>query len=175
METDYNFDEELQTNVLDTELATIAKGIVNLESTMADIKSAVAACKKQMNDKMDFGNPGAVYQDAYVNVKTGHRKEVKADIVSWTSTLAAHQELKAILEPMLDGRNIYIRKVQNGEHGDKLVNFRLSDNDVIWHAFFREDGSVYITDSDKIDSPRNAEKYLTAKSVKWKKLCRLDE
>ena len=46
---------------------------------------------------MDFGNLGAVYHDTYVNVKTGHRKEVKADIVSWTSTLAAYQELEAVL------------------------------------------------------------------------------
>jgi len=48
------------------------------------------------------------------------------------------------------------------------MHYRFKDNDIIWKAFFLEDGSIMVTDSDLVEIPKDARRMLTSKKVKWK-------
>lgn len=117
----------------------------------------------------DIRNPGAYYHDAYTKVKAGKRKEIKAQIRSNALLLKSYREAEAVLVPLI-GDDIYVTKIQYGQKADTLVDYRHIGNDVYWSAYFTADGSIWITDSDKIVVPLDAEKTLTSKKVKWEKV-----
>ena len=114
----------------------------------------------------DIRNPGACYHDAYSKVKAGKRKEIKAQIRSNALLQKSYREAEAVLVPLI-GDDVYVTKIQYGQKADTLVDFRHIGNDVYWSAYFTADGSLWITDSDKIIFPLDAEKTLTSKKVKW--------
>lgn len=116
----------------------------------------------------DIRNPGAYYHDTYTKVKTGKRKEIKAQIRSDELLQKSYREAEAVLVPLI-GDDIYVTKIQYGQKADTLVDYRHIGNDVYWSAYFTADGSIWITDSDKIVVPLDAEKTLTSKKVKWEK------
>lgn len=117
----------------------------------------------------DIRNPGACYHDAYTKVKAGKRKEIKAQIRSSELLQKSYREAEAVLAPLI-GSDIYITKIQYGQNADTLVDYRHFGNDVYWSAYFTADGSIWITDSEKIIFPLDAEKTLTSKKVKWEKV-----
>ena len=117
----------------------------------------------------DIRNPGACYHDAYTTVKAGKRKEIKAQIRSYELIHRSFREAEAVLAPLVDS-DIYVTKIQYGQNADTLVDYRHIGNDVYWSAYFTADGSIWITDSDKIIFPLDAEKTLTSKRVKWEKV-----
>lgn len=117
----------------------------------------------------DIRNPGGYYHDAYTKIKAGKRKEIKALIRSNELLQKSYREAEAILAPLI-GADIYVTKIQYGQIADTLVDYRHLGNDVYWSAYFTADGSIWITDSDKIIFPIDAEKTLTSKKVKWEKM-----
>lgn len=117
----------------------------------------------------DIRNPGGYYHDAYTKIKAGKRKEIKALIRSNELLQKSYREAEAILAPLI-GADIYVTKIQYGQIADTLVDYRHLGNDIYWSAFFTADGSIWITDSDKIVVPLDAEKTLTSKKVKWEKV-----
>ena len=117
----------------------------------------------------DNRNPGACYHDAYTKIKAGKRKEIKAQIRSDELLQKSYREAGAILVPLI-GADINVTKIQYGQNSDTLVDYRHIGNDVYWSAYFPADGSIWITDSDKIVFPLDAEKTLTSKKVKWEKM-----
>ena len=114
----------------------------------------------------DIRNPGACYHDAYTTVKAGKRKEIKAQIRSNELIHKSYRKVEAVLAPLI-GDDIYVTKIQYGQKADTLVDYRHIGNDVYWSAYFTADGSIWVTDSDKIIFPFDAEKTLTSKRVKW--------
>jgi len=72
---------------------------------------------------------------------------------------------------LLDNRPLYVRQIEY-ELGTQcaLVTYRFKDNDVIRKAFFLEDGSIKVTDSDLVKKPYDARKMLTSRNVKWEKV-----
>ena len=117
----------------------------------------------------DIRNPGGYYHDAYTKIKAGKRKEIKALIRSNELLQKTYREAEAILAPLI-GDDIYVTKIQYGQIADTLVDYRHLGNDVYWSAYFTADGSIWITDSDKIVVPLDAEKTLTSKKAKWEKV-----
>ena len=117
----------------------------------------------------DIRNPGGYYHDAYTKIKAGKRKEIKALIRSNELLQKSYREAEAILAPLI-GADIYVTRIQHGQNADTLVDYRHRGNDIYWSAYFTADGSIWITDSDKIVVPLDAEKTLTSKKVKWEKV-----
>lgn len=117
----------------------------------------------------DVRNPGVYYHDAYSKVKAGKRKEVTARIKAQEIIVASYKEAESSLTPFV-GEDIYVTKIQYGQKADTLVDFRHTGNDIYWSAYFLDDGSIWITDSDNIVYPTDAEKMLTSKKVKWEKV-----
>ena len=117
----------------------------------------------------DIRNPGAYYHDAYTKIKAGKRKEIKAQIRSIELLQKSYREAEAVLVPLI-GDDIYVTKIQYGQKADTLVDYRHIGNDVYWSAYFTADGSIWITDSDNIVVPLDAEMTLTSKKVKWEKM-----
>lgn len=117
----------------------------------------------------DVRNPGWYYHDAYTKVRAGKRKEVRAQIRSRELQRKSYREAEAVLAPLV-GADIYVTKIQYGRNLDLLVDYRHRGNDVYWSAYIPADGSIWITDSDKIVVPLDAEKTLTSKKVKWEKI-----
>lgn len=117
----------------------------------------------------DIRNPGGYYHDAYTKIKAGRRKEIKALIRSNELLQKSYREAEAILAPLI-GADIYVTKIQYGQIADTLVDYRHLGNDIYWSAYFTADGSIWITDSDKIIFPLDAEKTLASKKAKWEKV-----
>lgn len=117
----------------------------------------------------DIRNPGAYYHDAYTKIKAGKRKEIKAQIRSIELLQKSYREAEAVLVPLI-GDDIYVTKIQYGQKADTLVDYRHIGNDIYWSAYFTADGCIWITDSEKIIFPLDAEKTLTSKKVKWEKV-----
>lgn len=67
--------------------------------------------------------------------------------------------------PMYLAHKLYLQST----YGD-IRNPGIMYNDVYWSAYFTADGSIWITDSEKIVVPLDAEKTLTSKKVKWEKV-----
>lgn len=72
---------------------------------------------------------------------------------------------------LLDNRPLYVRQIEYELWTQcALVTYRFKDNDVIKKAFFLEDGSIMVTDSDLVKKPYDARKMLTSRNVKWEKV-----
>lgn len=100
--------------------------------------------------------------------RTG-RCHTQAGIKDNRIRLSSYKSAEAILEPLV-GEDIYVTGIQYGRESDMLVDYRKIGNDVYWSAYFTADGSIWITDSEKIVVPLDAEKTLTSKKVKWEKV-----
>lgn len=120
--------------------------------------------------RLNFPRPGNNYDEVYMNVKAGHRKEVKASLKHINSQIDIFMAYRDTLATLVGSDNIYVTKRKYGKNSDLLIDFRYHNNDVIWSAYFLPDGSVWITDDNRIVLPQDAERYLTSKRVKWKKV-----
>lgn len=119
----------------------------------------------------DYVNPGWFYHETYEKVKNGERKSAKSEIKQEAAELAEYDKGRLAIEKLFEDKQFFVRNfAHNIEHGDTLVMFRCKDEDVIWKAYLNHKGSVFITDSDLVNTLYEARRYQYSKNVKWQKL-----
>lgn len=120
--------------------------------------------------RLNYPRPGNHYDETYMKIKAGNRKEAKTSLKDINSYIDSFMAYRDTLAPLLGNDKIYVTRKGYGKNNDLLIDFRYHNNEVIWTAYFLPDGSVWITDDDRIVYPQDAERYLTSKKVKWKKV-----
>ena len=115
--------------------------------------------------RLNYPNPGAGYSTAYRLIEAGERKQLKDEI-----RRSEHREHSYIahcdtLRQLLNDQSIFINRIQY-ENSERLIDYTDS-TDVIKAAYFRKDGSIRITDDQRISTMVDAR---NTKGVKWKKI-----
>jgi len=157
-------------------ISSILSGIALLAIGVATVlflnsPSYLAGRMYEIKRQEDYRNPGFFYHDTFNRVVSGERKAVKSEIKSAGKDLDIRQQTASMLEPMLDGRPIFVRRIERAsDEPEALVTFRYKDSDVIWKAYYCWDGAVYVTDSEKIKLLYDAKMYLNSKKVKWQRI-----
>ena len=109
--------------------------------------------------------PASGYHLAYQEVVAGNRKDAKARIKLSRSQEADFQLYADTLRSILKDSTIYINGIRYGEH-ERLVDYT-DRTDIIRSAHFRKEGSVRITDDQRMLSLEDAQK---RKDIKWKRV-----
>ena len=110
--------------------------------------------------------PQSGYHLAYQEAKAGKRKDAKARIKLSRLQEADFQLYADTLRSVLKDSTIYINGIRYGE-SERLVDYTDS-TDVIRSAHFRSDGSVRVTDDQRMLSLEDARNL----KIKWKKVRR---
>lgn len=108
--------------------------------------------------------PGSAYHLAYQEVKAGRRRDVKARIKLSKSQEADFQLYADTLRSVLKDSTIYINGIRYGKH-ERLVDYT-DRTATIKSAHFRKDGSIRITDDQRMLSLEDAR---TLK-LRWKRV-----
>ena len=108
--------------------------------------------------------PASGYHLAYQEAKAGRREDVKARIKLSRSQEADFQLYADTLRRILKDSTIYINGIRYGEY-ERLVDYT-DRTDVIKSAHFRKDGSVRITEDQRMLSLEDARNL----KLKWKKV-----
>ena len=108
--------------------------------------------------------PQSGYHLAYQEAKAGKRKDAKARIKLSRSQEADLQLYADTLRRVLKDSTIYINSIRYGKH-ERLVDY-IDCTDVIKSAHFRKDGSIRITDDQRMLSLEDARNL----KIKWKKV-----
>lgn len=108
--------------------------------------------------------PGSAYHLAYQEAKAGKRKDAKARIKLSRSQEADLQLYADTLRSVLKDSTIYINGIRYGKH-ERLVDYT-DRTDIIKSAHFRKDGSIRITDDQRMLSLEDARNL----KIKWKKV-----
>lgn len=108
--------------------------------------------------------PASGYHLAYQEAKAGRREDVKARIKLSRSQEADFQLYADTLRSILKDSTIYINGIRYGEY-ERLVDYT-DRTDVIKSAHFRKDGSVRITEDQRMLSLEDARNF----KLKWKKV-----
>ena len=108
--------------------------------------------------------PGSAYHLAYQEVKAGRRRDAKARINLSKSQEADFQLYADTLRSVLKDSTIYINGIRYGKH-ERLVDYT-DRTATIKSAHFRKDGSIRITDDQRMLSLEDAR---TLK-LRWKRV-----
>ena len=106
--------------------------------------------------------PGSEYHLAYQEVKAGKRKDAKARIKLSRSQEADFRFYADTLRSILKDSTIYINGIRYGEY-ERLIDYT-DRTDVIKSAHFRKDGSIRITDDQRMITLEDARR---RKDIKW--------
>ncbi len=108
--------------------------------------------------------PQSGYHLAYQEAKAGKRKDAKARIKLSKSQEADFQLYTDTLRSVLKDSTIYINGIRYDKH-DRLVDYT-DHTDIIKSAHFRKDGSIRITEDQRMLSLEDARNL----KIKWKKV-----
>ena len=115
--------------------------------------------------RLNYPNPGAGYTTAYRLVEAGERKQLKDEIRRSEHRERSYIAHRDTLRQLLNDPSIFINRIQY-ENSERLIDYTDS-TDIIKTAHFRKDGSVRITDDQRISTMADAR---NTKGVKWKKI-----
>ena len=112
--------------------------------------------------RLNYPNPGAGYSTAYRLIEAGERKLLKDEIRRSEHRERSYIAHRDILRQLLNDPSIFINRIQY-ENSERLIDYTDS-TDVIKTAYFRKDGSIRITDDQRISTMADA---LNTKGIKW--------
>ena len=112
--------------------------------------------------RLNYPNPGAGYSTAYRLIEAGERKLLKDEIRRSEHRERSYIAHRDILRQLLNDPSIFINRIQH-ENSERLIDYTDS-TDVIKTAYFRKDGSIRITDDQRISTMADA---LNTKGIKW--------
>ena len=115
--------------------------------------------------RLNYPNPGAGYTTAYRLVEAGERKQLKDDIRRSEHRERSYIAHRDTLRQLLNEPSIFINRIQY-ENSERLIDYTDS-TDIIKTAHFREDGSVRITDDQRVLLIEDAQ---NRRGIKWKKV-----
>lgn len=115
--------------------------------------------------RLKYPNPGVGYSAAYRLIEAGERKQLKDEI-----RRSEHRELSYIahrdtLRQLLNDQSIFVNRIQY-EYSERLVDYTDSTY-IIKTAHFRQEGSVRITDDQRINTMTDVR---NTKGIKWQKI-----
>ena len=112
--------------------------------------------------RLNYPNPGAGYSTAYRLIEAGERKLLKDKIRRSEHRERSYIAHRDTLRQLLNDPSIFINRIQH-ENSERLIDYTDS-TDVIKTAYFRKDGSIRITDDQRISTMADA---LNTKGIKW--------
>ena len=112
--------------------------------------------------RLNYPNPGAGYSTAYRLIEAGERKLLKDEIRRSEHRERSYIAHRDTLRQLLNDPSIFINRIQY-ENSERLIDYTDS-TDVIKTAYFRKDGSIRITDDQRISTMADA---LNTKGIKW--------
>lgn len=112
--------------------------------------------------RLNYPNPGAGYSTAYRLIEAGERKQLKDEIRRSEHRERSYIAHRDTLRQLLNDPSIFINRIQY-ENSERLIDYTDS-TDVIKTAYFRKDGSIRITDDQRISTMADA---LNTKGIKW--------
>ena len=113
--------------------------------------------------RLNYPNPGAGYSTAYRLVEAGERKLLKDEIRRSEHRERSYIAHRDTLRQLLNDPSIFINRIQY-ENSERLIDYTDS-TDIIKTAHFRKDGSIRITDDQRISTMADAR---NTKGIKWK-------
>ena len=115
--------------------------------------------------RLNYPNPGAGYSTAYRLIEAGERKQLKDEIRRSEHRERSYIAHRDTLRQLLNDPSIFINRIQY-ENSERLIDYTDS-TDIIKAAHFREDGSVRITDDQRVLLIEDAQ---NRRGIKWKKV-----
>ena len=115
--------------------------------------------------RLNYPNSGAGYSTAYRLVEAGERKQLKDEIRRSEHRERSYIAHRDTLRQLLNDPSIFINRIQY-ENSERLIDYTDS-TDIIKAAHFREDGSVRITDDQRVLLIEDAK---NRRGIKWKKV-----
>ena len=115
--------------------------------------------------RLNYPNPGAGYSTAYRLIEAGERKQLKDDIRRSERREHSYIAHRDTLRQLLNDQSIFINRIQY-ENSERLIDYTDS-TDVIKAAYFRKDGSIRITDDQRISTMVDAR---NTRGIKWKRM-----
>ena len=112
--------------------------------------------------RLNYPNPGAGYSTAYRLIEAGERKQLKDEIRRSEHRERSYIAHRDTLRQLLNDPSIFINRIQY-ENFERLIDYTDS-TDVIKTAYFRKDGSIRITEDQRISTMADA---LNTKGIKW--------
>ena len=112
--------------------------------------------------RLNYPNPGAGYATAHRLIEAGERKLLKDEIRRSEHRERSYIAHRDTLRQLLNDPSIFINRIQY-ENSERLIDYTDS-TDVIKTAYFRKDGSIRITDDQRISTMADA---LNTKGIKW--------
>ena len=112
--------------------------------------------------RLNYPNPGAGYSTAYRLIEAGERKQLIDEIRRSEHREHSYIAHRDTLRQLLNDPSIFINRIQH-ENSERLIDYTDS-TDVIKTAYFRKDGSIRITDDQRISTMADA---LNTKGIKW--------
>ena len=115
--------------------------------------------------RLNYPNPGAGYSTAYRLIEAGERKQLKDEIRRSEHRERSYIAHRDTLRQLLNDPSIFINRIQY-ENSERLIDYTDS-TDIIKTAHFRKDGSVCITDDQRVLLIEDAK---NRRGIKWKKV-----
>ena len=115
--------------------------------------------------RLNYPNPGAGYSTAYRLIEAGERKQLKDEIRRSEHRERSYIAHRDTLRQLLNDPSIFINRIQY-ENSERLIDYTDS-TDIIKTAHFRKDGSVCITDDQRVLLIEDAK---NRRGLKWKKV-----
>ena len=115
--------------------------------------------------RLNYPNPGAGYSTAYRLIEAGERMQLKDEIRRSEHREHSYIAHRDTLRQLLNDSSIFINRIQY-ENFERLIDYTDS-TDIIKTAHFRKDGSIRITDDQRISTMADVR---NTKGVKWKKI-----
>lgn len=116
-------------------------------------------------ERLNYPNPGAGYYNAHQLVNAGERKQLRDMIRTSENKERSYIAYRDTLRQLLNDQSIFINRIQY-ENSERLIDYTDSTY-VIKVAYFRKDGSVRITDDQRINTSTDAR---NKKGVKWQQI-----
>ena len=115
--------------------------------------------------KLNYPNPGAGYSTAYRLIEAGEREQLKDEIRRSEHREHSYIAHRDTLRQLLNDQSIFINRIQY-ENSERLIDYTDS-TDIIKTAHFRKDGSIRITDDQRINTMADAR---NKRGIKWEKI-----
>ena len=115
--------------------------------------------------RLNYPNPGAGYSTAYRLIEAGERKQLNDEIRRSEHRERSYIAHRDTLRQLLNDPSIFINRIQY-ENSERLIDYTDS-TDIIKTAHFRKDGSVCITDDQRVLLIEDAK---NRRGIKWTKV-----
>lgn len=115
--------------------------------------------------RLNYPNPGAGYSTAYRLIEAGEREQLKDEIRRSEHREHSYIAHRDTLRQLLNDQSIFINRIQY-ENSERLIDYTDS-TDIIKTAHFRKDGSIRITDDQRINTMADAR---NKRGIKWEKI-----